>query len=140
MKSDLAKRDTTKYCEFHRDHGHRTNDCIQLRKEINVTPQIRGGVPLTTRQPVEFLWISGYPIPRGCVPFIGIHISTKHRTESPLFDKLYPITVIHKSLFQHSYIEHILKLACSNIVYPTPPQYVPLPRPIHSYLNQKYEN
>ena len=34
MKSDLAKRDNTKYYEFHRDHGHRTNDCIQLRKEI----------------------------------------------------------------------------------------------------------
>ena len=34
MKSDPAKRDDTKYCEFHRGHGHRTNDCIQLRKEI----------------------------------------------------------------------------------------------------------
>ena len=34
MRSDLAKRDNTRYCEFHRDHGHRTNDCIQLRKEI----------------------------------------------------------------------------------------------------------
>ena len=34
MKSDPAKRDDTKYCEFQRGHGHRTNDCIQLRKEI----------------------------------------------------------------------------------------------------------
>ena len=34
MRIDLAKRDNTKYCEFHRDHGHRTKDCIQLRKEI----------------------------------------------------------------------------------------------------------
>ena len=34
MKTDLAKRDITKYCEFHRDHGHRTNDFIQLKKEI----------------------------------------------------------------------------------------------------------
>ena len=34
MKTDLAKRDSTKYCEFHRDHGQRTDDCIQLRKEI----------------------------------------------------------------------------------------------------------
>ena len=34
MRSDPAKRDNTKYCEFHRDHGHRTDDCIQLRKEI----------------------------------------------------------------------------------------------------------
>ena len=34
IKSDPAKRDNTKYCEFHRDHGHRNDDCIQLRKEI----------------------------------------------------------------------------------------------------------
>ena len=34
MKTDPTKRDITKYCEFHRDHGHRTNDCIQLKKEI----------------------------------------------------------------------------------------------------------
>ena len=34
MRSDLAKRDNTKYCEFNKDHGHRTDDCIQLRKEI----------------------------------------------------------------------------------------------------------
>ena len=31
MKTDPAKRDSTKYCEFHRDHGHRIDDCIQLR-------------------------------------------------------------------------------------------------------------
>ena len=34
MRWDPTKRDNTKYCEFHRDYGHRTNDCIQLRKEI----------------------------------------------------------------------------------------------------------
>ena len=34
MRSDPTKRDNIKYCEFHRDHGHRTNDCIQLRREI----------------------------------------------------------------------------------------------------------
>ena len=34
IKSDPAKRDNTKYCEFHMDHGHRTDDYIQLRKEI----------------------------------------------------------------------------------------------------------
>ena len=32
MRSDLAKRDNTRYCEFHRDYGHLTDDCIQLRK------------------------------------------------------------------------------------------------------------
>ena len=34
MRSDPTKRDNTMYCEFYRDHGHRTDDCIQLRKEI----------------------------------------------------------------------------------------------------------
>ena len=34
MKLDPVRRDDTKYCEFHKDHGHRTDDCIQLKKEI----------------------------------------------------------------------------------------------------------
>ena len=34
MRSDPTKRDNTRYCEFYRDHGHQTDDCIQLRKEI----------------------------------------------------------------------------------------------------------
>ena len=34
MRSDHTKRDNTKYYEFHRDYRHRTDDCIQLRKEI----------------------------------------------------------------------------------------------------------
>ena len=34
MKSDPATRDNTKYCEFHRDYGHRTDNCIQLKREI----------------------------------------------------------------------------------------------------------
>ena len=28
MKSDPTTRDNSKYCEFHREYGHRTNDCI----------------------------------------------------------------------------------------------------------------
>ena len=34
MRTDPTKRDNTRYCEFHRDHEHRKDDCIQLRKEI----------------------------------------------------------------------------------------------------------
>ena len=34
MKSDPATRDNFKHCEFHRDYGHRTDDCIQLKREI----------------------------------------------------------------------------------------------------------
>ena len=34
MKMNLTKRDMTNYYDFHRDHGHWTDDCIQLKKEI----------------------------------------------------------------------------------------------------------
>ena len=34
MKSDPTTRDNTRYCEFHRDYGHRTDDYIQLKREI----------------------------------------------------------------------------------------------------------
>ena len=34
IKSDPATRDNTKYCEFHRDYGNRTDKCIQLKREI----------------------------------------------------------------------------------------------------------
>ena len=34
MRSDPTKIDNTRYSEFHRDHDHQTDDCIQLRKEI----------------------------------------------------------------------------------------------------------
>ena len=34
MKSDPAARDNTKYCKFHRDYGHHTDNCIQLKREI----------------------------------------------------------------------------------------------------------
>ena len=34
MKMDSTNKDITKYSEFHRDHGHLTDDCIQLKKEI----------------------------------------------------------------------------------------------------------
>ena len=34
MKSDPTIRDNTRYYEFHRDYGHRTDDCIQLKREI----------------------------------------------------------------------------------------------------------
>ena len=34
MKSNPAIRDNTRYCEFHRDYRHHTDDCIQLRREI----------------------------------------------------------------------------------------------------------
>ena len=34
MKSDPTTRDNSKDCEFCRDYGHRTDDYIQLKREI----------------------------------------------------------------------------------------------------------
>jgi hypothetical protein len=36
MKTDLFKRDQSKFCEYHADHGHSTEDCISLHREIEV--------------------------------------------------------------------------------------------------------
>ena len=36
MKSNPSTRDNTKYCEFYRDYGHSTDDCIQHRREIEI--------------------------------------------------------------------------------------------------------
>ncbi|MQM18851.1 hypothetical protein Taro_051848 [Colocasia esculenta] len=34
MRSDPRRRDQAKYCRFHRDHGHDTSECRQLKDEI----------------------------------------------------------------------------------------------------------
>ncbi|MQL93545.1 hypothetical protein Taro_026197 [Colocasia esculenta] len=34
MRSDPRRRDQNKYCRFHRDHGHDTSECRQLKDEI----------------------------------------------------------------------------------------------------------
>ena len=34
MVSQSDKRDTSKWCDFHGDHGHRTEDCIALKLEV----------------------------------------------------------------------------------------------------------
>ncbi|GFS38388.1 hypothetical protein Acr_00g0057190 [Actinidia rufa] len=35
IKTDPQKRNRNKYCKFHRDHGHNTEDCFQLKEQID---------------------------------------------------------------------------------------------------------
>ena len=35
IKTNPDKRNKNKYYEFHRDHGHKTDDCFQLTKQID---------------------------------------------------------------------------------------------------------
>ena len=39
MRTDPDKRDRTKYCQFHNDHGHLTSDCIHLKRQIEALIQ-----------------------------------------------------------------------------------------------------
>ena len=34
LKGDPSKRSRDKYCRFHRDHGHDTSDCYDLKQPI----------------------------------------------------------------------------------------------------------
>ncbi|XP_075644957.1 uncharacterized protein LOC142615940 [Castanea sativa] len=34
MKGDLNKRNKNKYCRFHRDHGHDTDECYDLKQYV----------------------------------------------------------------------------------------------------------
>ena len=36
MKGDLSKRNKSKHCCFHRDHGHDTDECYDLKQQIEV--------------------------------------------------------------------------------------------------------
>ena len=68
MRSNPVKRDTTKYCEFHKDRDHRIDDCIQLRKEIKYL--IRQGHLCRYIAPKDG---NQAPLPPPCQPALAQH-------------------------------------------------------------------
>ena len=36
MKGDPSKRNKSKYCHFHRDHGHDIDECYDLKQQIEI--------------------------------------------------------------------------------------------------------
>ncbi|GKG55343.1 hypothetical protein Tco_0571983, partial [Tanacetum coccineum] len=34
METPVEKRSNNKFCEFHNDKGHSTDECVQLRRQI----------------------------------------------------------------------------------------------------------
>ena len=39
LTKDPAKRDQSKFCEYHQDHGHLTSECYQLKRQIKALIQ-----------------------------------------------------------------------------------------------------
>ncbi|XP_059669587.1 uncharacterized protein LOC132314783 [Cornus florida] len=54
MKQPLEQRDKNKYCAYHRDYGHSTNDCRSLRRQVeNMIARGELADHLTTKEYVK---------------------------------------------------------------------------------------
>ncbi|XP_057506544.1 uncharacterized protein LOC130789750 [Actinidia eriantha] len=65
IKTDPTRRNRNKYCEFHRDHGHNTEDCFQLKEQI--VDLIKKGFLrkyVANRQPPEQIYGDNRPTAR----------------------------------------------------------------------------
>ncbi|GJV12266.1 reverse transcriptase domain-containing protein [Tanacetum coccineum] len=52
VANPLRTGDPDKYCDYHQDKGHHTNDCIRLRKQLEISLKLREGKQiLTEKQP-----------------------------------------------------------------------------------------
>ena len=51
LKGDPNKRSRDKYCRFHRDHGHDTVDCYDLKQQIKALIRQGKRIHLKSRLP-----------------------------------------------------------------------------------------
>ncbi|GJV51607.1 hypothetical protein Tco_1447348 [Tanacetum coccineum] len=57
MVTPVEKRDPSKYCEFHSDTGHNTNECMKQRKQKDKTKEPKKGEASGKDKPLTILMI-----------------------------------------------------------------------------------
>jgi hypothetical protein len=73
MRTPMTKHTNQKYCEYHRDHGHWTEECLSLKKEIETIIR-RGKLKEFVAQNKDvwsYSWEKGKEKPRTADAFIG---------------------------------------------------------------------
>jgi hypothetical protein len=53
LKTDPFRRDWSKYCEYHTDHGRSTEDCMSIRREIETFIQNGKLVRFLTQERIQ---------------------------------------------------------------------------------------
>ncbi|GKB07453.1 reverse transcriptase domain-containing protein [Tanacetum coccineum] len=76
----LRTGDPEKYCDYHQDKGHHTNDCIQLRKQLEIALESRklNHLMKDLRQRVERRQNRNPPVPK-VINMVDVHSSKKKK-------------------------------------------------------------
>ncbi|GJU04334.1 reverse transcriptase domain-containing protein [Tanacetum coccineum] len=80
VANPLRTGDPDKYCDYHQDKGHHTNDCIQLRKQLEITLELGklNHLMKDLRQRVERRQNINPPAPK-VINMVDVHYSKKKK-------------------------------------------------------------